>query len=151
MGAFIIVATPSVSRPAVSGQSSTDDRGTEQRSTTVDQDLELLRRCVSDLGWTFEALEAEMRKDKSYIHRVLHGDKPLTYKFLKSLPGEVQAEFHSRSAEAFGRVVVAPVRGAEAVRNFVSGLLGVLAPQFPATRMVKASIGSGAARAKAVR
>lgn len=88
-----------------------------------------MRQCVADLGWKLDALALAMGKGeeyKSYISRVLNGEKPLGLEFFDALPEDVKAEYHSREASARGRVVAMPARGEEAVRQLVSGLLGVL-------------------------
>jgi transcriptional regulator with XRE-family HTH domain len=111
-------------------------------STEVDTVLALLRVCVQDAGWTLDALEAEMKLDKSLISRVLNGERPLTLRFLLALPDDIESRFEQLRAEQFGHIVVAPVSGADAIRNLVSGLIGVLAPQLPAraTAMAKATL-----------
>lgn len=108
-------------------------------STAVDTALALLRGCVHDTGWTLEALAAEMAIDKSQISRVLNGERPATLAFLLRLPDDVEALFEQRRAEGFGLIVVAPVTGDQAVRNLVSGLVGVLSTRLPARaeRMAK--------------
>ncbi|MPZ20114.1 MAG: hypothetical protein GEV06_19685 [Luteitalea sp.] len=98
------------------------------RTTAVDQRRELVRQCVSDLGWTLEALAVAMGKSedyRAYISRVLNGEKPLGLEFFDALPEDVKAEYHSREATERGRIVVMPSRGDDAVRHFVAGLLGV--------------------------
>jgi transcriptional regulator with XRE-family HTH domain len=122
-------------------------------ATHVDRALALLRKCASDLGWTGDALAAHMGKDKSYISRVLNGEKPMTLEFLIALPDDLEAAWHSASAESFGRLVVEPVSGDLAVRNLVSGLFGVLAPSLPerASRMARASVVATVAARKVAR
>lgn len=101
-------------------------------ATDVADALALLRRCVQEKGWTYDALAAAMSErtaghfDKSQICRVLNGERPLTLVFLLALPDDVEALFESKRAEAFGMIVVPPVHGDDAVRNLVSGLVGVL-------------------------
>lgn len=101
------------------------------RTTAVDQvnrGLELLRKAVSDRDYTLDALQAFMGKDRVYIHKVLQGDKPLSFAFITALPEDVQARFEQLRAESFGLIVVAPVLdGQEAIRQLVGGLMGLLA------------------------
>jgi transcriptional regulator with XRE-family HTH domain len=129
-------------RAAVSRKSKAIDGSSDPLSTSVDDTLAVLRTCVHERGWTLDALEAEMDVDKSLISRVLNGERPLTLPFLLALPDDVEALYEQRRAEAFGLIVVAPVNGEQAVRNLVSGLLGVLSPQLPtrANRMAKAAL-----------
>jgi hypothetical protein len=61
----------------------------------------VLRACVHEKGWTLDALEAAMNGraggrgfDKSFISRVLNGERPLTLSFLLALPDDVEA--HSK-------------------------------------------------------
>lgn len=96
--------------------------------------LARLRACISDRGYSLEALAVAMGKGESYaayISKVLTAEKPLSYEFIIALPDDVEAEFHSRSAKDFGRMVVTPATGEDAVRQFVAGLFGLLQPQFP--------------------
>lgn len=111
-------------------------------ATNVDTALALLRRCIHDTGWTLDALGAEMDLDKSLISRVLNGERPMTLRFLVALPDDVEALFEQRRAESFGLIVVAPVSGEQAVKNFISGAFGLLAPKLPrkADRMAKAAL-----------
>lgn len=103
--------------------------------------VDLLRVCVTDCGWTMDALQTEMRKDKAYINRVLNGEKPMSWDFFIALPDDVRDEFHERLVEARGQIVVKPVEREDAIRLLVSGLCSVLAPQLPAKadRMAKAT------------
>lgn len=116
-------------------QATSVDLRESDRSTAVD--LTEMRgwivRGMSETGWTFAALEAHMGKDKSYIHAVLNGDKPLSLAFMLALPDDLEAFMAACYAESFGRIVVKPATGADAIRNLVSGLVGVLSatPQMP--------------------
>lgn len=102
------------------------DRRSRPRSTSVDQALELMRRAVSDCGYTLDALETAMGKGRAYIHRVLQGEAPMTLDFITSLPDDVEKRFEQLRGEHFGLIVVEPAEGDAAVRNLVSGLFGVL-------------------------
>lgn len=123
-------------------KSKTVDLAMLARSTDVDQALVLLRQAVSNSSWTLDALEAHMRKDKSYISRVLNGEKPLTLAFIVALPDDIEAAWERKRAEHFGLIVVERTSGDDAVRSLVSGLIGVLTDRLPmkADRMVKADV-----------
>lgn len=108
------------------------DRAEPARSTSVDQSLIVLRQVIADLNYSLDALQAAMGKDRSFINKVLNGEKPMPSDFIDALPDDIEAEWHARRAERFGRVVVAPASGDDAVRNLVSGLVGILSPQLPA-------------------
>ena len=84
-----------------------------------------------------------MQIDKGHLWKLLHGEKPWRIEHLLALPDDIEACFEQRRAEAFGLIVVEPVDGDQALKNFVSGLLGVLGgPRLPrrAGRMAKAAI-----------
>jgi hypothetical protein len=128
---------------ARANRATTSDHDLVARSLAVDQALSLLRRAVAECGWTLDALQAEMRKNKAYIHRVLHGDKPLTLTFLIALPDEVEARYAHLRAEHFGLIVVSASASREqAERDLVSGLFGLLRAQLPARadRFAKADL-----------
>jgi len=103
-----------------------------------------INRAVRDSGWNQTALSAAMGKDEAYVSRVLSGEKPLSAAFIRELPNDIEALVAGYYAESFGLVVVTPVSGQDAVKNLVSGLLGVLAPQLPAkaSAMAKVTIAS---------
>jgi hypothetical protein len=102
------------------------DRRSASGSIAVDQAVSLLRRAVADCGYTLDALEAAMGKDRAYIHKVLQGDKPVSLEFIVALPDDVEARFEQLRAESFGLVCVAPASGADAIKQLVSGLVGML-------------------------
>lgn len=136
MSAIVRPSAP-VSQPMVVDQSSGG------RSTVVDLEefLAIVRGVVTERDWSLDALKAEMDgKDRSYINKVLNGDKPMSVAFLLELPTDVQAEVATRWARAHGRIVVEQVTREIAIGHLVSGLMGVLAgallPQ-KADRMVK--------------
>lgn len=121
-------------------QSAVADRAEQPRSVLVDQHFALLRQCISDRGYTLDALAAEMSRelpkpiDKGYLWRLLndpakHGEWKVAHTV--ALPDDVELLFKQRQAEAFGLIVVTPASGDEAVRCLVSGLFGVLAPRLP--------------------
>jgi len=109
---------------------------------SIDTVLATLRTCVHEKGWTLEALESEMRIDKSLISRVLNGERPLTLAFLLALPDDVEVLFETRRAEAFGLLVVPRLEGDAAAKAFASGLLGLLGGRLPAKAalMAKANL-----------
>ena len=123
---------PSIDRVNGSGQPTTVEHRESDRSTSVDQSLECLRQVVIDKGWSLDALQAHMKKDRSFINKVLNGDKPMPEGFLDALPDEIEKEYHRRCFERHGGVGVDPVDAETARRHLVSGLIGILAPQLPA-------------------
>lgn len=133
---------------AISGQATSVDLIPASGSTPVDLKVELLRQVIVDMGVTFDVIEATTQKDRSYAHAMLKGEKPFQWTFFRTLPEDVQAEYHSRCAESYGRIVVDPAYGDDAVRDLVRGLFGVLALQLPlrAERMAKADLSSARPR-----
>lgn len=118
-----------------------DDLGSRLRDLA--ELLAWINRAIDEKCWNHEALAAHMQKDRAYISRVLSGDKPLSAAFLRALPDDIEAAVASYYAESFGLVVVAPASGDQAVRNLVSGLVGMLsAPALPAKadRMVRSEL-----------
>ncbi len=116
-----------------------------QASVTGDVELMLvfIRQAMNETGWSPEALSSHMGyQDASYVGKVLKGEKPLSARFIVALPEAVEALFSRRYAENCGHVVVAPVHGDDAIRNLVSGLIGVLSHALPAraSQMAKASM-----------
>lgn len=132
-------------------KSKTVDLAALARATDVDRALSLLRQVLAKSDWTLDALEAHMRKHKSYISRVLNGEKPMTLDFIVALPDEIEAAWEAKRAEHFGLVVVNRVSGDDAIRSLVSGLVGVLTDRLPAKadRMAKADVVTAAPLAKA--
>lgn len=96
------------------------------RSTAVDQATALMRRAVADCNYTYDALEAATGKGRAYIHKVLQGDKPMSLEFSTALPLDVRRRYAQLSAESYGFIVVVPVRGEDAIKHFVGGLMAVL-------------------------
>ena len=97
------------------------------RSIAVDQAVAVWRQAVADCGYTMDALEASMEgKNRAYIHKVLAGEKPMSLAFIVQLPRDVKGRHAQLSAEAHGFIVVVPVRGEDAIRQLVGGLVGVL-------------------------
>jgi hypothetical protein len=111
-------------------QASPVDSRDEFRSTEVDlsQMLAWVVLAVRDTGWGVESLASHMERDKSYISRVLNGEKPLGLVFLLALPKDVQAKVAESYARHWNFLVVRPVSPELAVQHLVSGLLGMLAP-----------------------
>lgn len=103
----------------------------------IAESLARLRSSVKDLDYSLEALAVAMGEKpeyKAYISRVLNGEKPLTHAFLIALPDDVEALWHSKEAEAFGRIVVTPASGADAPKQFIAGFLGLMhATALPST------------------
>lgn len=117
-------------------QATAIDRLNGDRSTTVDQpsELDLLRQVVAEKGETLDSLSAHMRergheRDRSYIHKVLNGDKPMPEGFTDDLPDEVQAEWHARCAKRLKRHHVVPVlTREEALDQYLAGVVNLNAP-----------------------
>jgi hypothetical protein len=101
-------------------------RGTSVPLDDLNQVRALLRRAVADCGYTLDALEAAMGKVRTYIHKVLQGEKPLSYEFIVALPNDVEARFEQLRAEHFGLIVAKPPTSREqAARDFISGVFGL--------------------------
>lgn len=99
-------------------------------------DLSLIRDClrlaIEESRWKHDALATAMAlPNAAYLSNMLSGEKPIGAKHLRALPDDVEAIFARRYAESFGLIVVAPLRGDEAVHSLVRGLIGVLS-QAPA-------------------
>ena len=88
---------------------------------------DLLRDAIEESGWKHEALAAYMGlPNGAYLSQMLSGDKPIGTKHLLALPDDVEALFARMYAETFGLIVVSPVSADVAMRQLVSGLVGVL-------------------------
>jgi S-formylglutathione hydrolase FrmB len=118
-------------------------------TTSVVLLLEDLRRAASELGWTFEALASHVAErgyqaDGPYVHKVLHGDKGCTLRFLAALPLDLLSSFYTRQVERLGHEVVPPLDHETARRYVVSGLAALLGPSLPARsgRPLKVTLGS---------
>jgi hypothetical protein len=101
---------PTLARSADACQSTSVEDGRTDLATDVANALALLRTCVHERAGRYDALEAEMNRarrrpgfDKSYICRVLNGERPLTLPFLLALPDDVEALFEAKRAESLGR------------------------------------------------
>lgn len=127
---------------SAAGQANPVDRAGRVRSSAVDRWLVMLRTAISECGWKHEALAAAMAIDPAYLSRMLSGEKPWTVRHIVALPDDVEARFEAKRAESLGLIVVAPAQGEDAVRQFVSGLFGVLRSRLPlkADRMAKAEV-----------
>lgn len=100
--------------------------------------LATLRRAIEDAGWTEAALSQHLDTDRSYINRMLNGEKPLSLDRLARLPREIVARFGVLVAESAGAVVLMPSSRDDAVKHLLEGLLGILERQPMQPRMVKA-------------
>lgn len=105
--------------------------------------LARLRACIADCGYTsYESLAVAMGKKpsyRSYIWKVLNGEKPFAYDFVIDLPDDVEGLFYERSAEDFGRMVVAPApSGTDAAKQFMAGVFGLLQHGLPQQMPAKA-------------
>lgn len=106
-------------------------------SIASDSDLVLVRRwmraAIDESRWKHEAVamamtEAGVPTDGVYLSKLLSGEKPISAKHLRALPDDIEAIYARLQAEHFGHIVVTPVTGDRALRNLVSGLIGVMAP-----------------------
>lgn len=103
---------------------------------TQDTDLALmradLRDAIAEAGWKHDALASELSAvsglsiDGPYLSKILSGEKSLSAAHIAALPDDVEAIFTRRRAERFGAIVVPPVDGETAMKQLVSGLVGVL-------------------------
>jgi hypothetical protein len=133
LGGAGVVTRLNGNRSAAVRHSIPADQRSVERSTAVDQQFALLRQCISDCGWTFDALAVEMRIDKGYLWKLLHREKTeWKPEHTVALPNDVEALFYQRLSESFGAIVVAPVSKEQALKNLVSGICGVFGPQLPA-------------------
>lgn len=86
----------------------------------------LLREAIDESGWKHDAIACALEVDAPYLSKMLAGDKPITLRHLDALPDDVEAIYSRKYAETLGLIVVAPATGDDAIRNLVSGLIGVL-------------------------
>jgi hypothetical protein len=88
-----------------------------------------MNQAIDESVWKHkqDALALFMGIDKAYLSRLRSGEKPWRVEHVISLPDEIGARFETLRSEQFGLIVVAPAVGHEAVKQFVSGLFGVLA------------------------
>jgi transcriptional regulator with XRE-family HTH domain len=126
-------------------QASTGDRDLVDRATDVDQYLATLRQAVHDAGWTIEALAAHLDIDKSYLSRMLSGEKEWRTEHHVALPDEIDALFLKRQAAERGWIVVEPVLCREqAFESALKLFVGLFAPSSPlpqrADRMAHAEL-----------
>jgi hypothetical protein len=87
--------------------------------------LSALRQAISDRGWDNVSLASSMKKDESFVRRVLSGEKPMPAGFFDDLPHDAVGLFHARQAEAHGWVTVRPVDADEAWKHFAIGFLSM--------------------------
>jgi hypothetical protein len=74
-----------------------------------------------------------MGLDRSYVNKVLNGDKPLRHEFEIALPDDLEADYRRRQAEAHGLIVVAPCADPhDGMRQLLNGLATVLGSKLPA-------------------
>jgi hypothetical protein len=114
----------------------------------------LLRDAIDESRWkdsaVAEAIGLKGPAGAAYFSKMLSGDKPIGAKHLRALPDEIEAIFVRLWAETFGYVVIAPLRGEDAVRSFAAGLLGLFA-QLPsrADRMARVALDAEPERKRA--
>jgi hypothetical protein len=109
-------------------QSTPVDHATTVLTTAVDkQELAEVRRALSDCGETMESLAVQTDiKDRSLVHRILSGERPMPSGFLDSLPHQAVGLWHARRAEAHGRRVFDPLDAETAVHQFAAGLISLV-------------------------
>jgi hypothetical protein len=118
------------SRLDLSRQSTLGDRQRSELAQAVDAHFDLLRECVRECGYTNAALAAAMGiDDPSLVWRMLNNERPWKVEHWIAIPDDVDVLYATKYLERAGFIVVAPVHGAQAARNFVSGLFGLLAAQ----------------------
>jgi hypothetical protein len=121
-----------------SGQPTDVEQLDREQSTSVDQlsEIDILRQVIADKGHTIDSLSAFMGgKDRSYINKVLNGDRPMPEGFTDDLPNEVQGEWHARCLDRLGTHYAVPkLTEEEARRQYLAGHinLSMNAPQLPA-------------------
>lgn len=105
----------------------TIDRRSRDGSTPVDQATELLRKAVNDCGYTLDALESAMGKNRAYIGKVLNGEKPASLEFITALPDDAEARFEQLRAERLGLIVAQPATDThDAAQKLLSGVFYLL-------------------------
>lgn len=101
----------------------------------VDLVRKLLRIAIDLTEWkdaaVAEAIGLKGDSGAAYFSKMLSGEKPISAKHLRALPDDIEQIFARLYAESFGLIVVAPVRGEDAVKQLVAGLFGVLATRLP--------------------
>lgn len=114
-------------------QARSGDRSAAERSREYDLWLSHLKQAMAATGWTIDALAAHLEIDRSYVSRMLDGEKPWSGERLVALPDDLEAKLNAIRAEHFGLIVVRPLTGLEAQKALVAGLIGVMsAPALPA-------------------
>ncbi len=138
--------TQKVTRSAASCQDQLVARVIGREDNPVVPEIrDLLRAAIDESGWKHDALwDVLGLPDKFYLSKMLSGEKPIGVKHLQALPDDIEAIFAEKYAETFGLIVVRPLGGPEAIKAFVGGLVGVLAPRLPvrASAMAKATLPS---------
>lgn len=125
-------------------QVNTDSPTPDVQGKSLSLIRDLLRDAIEESGWKHEAIAAQLDlPNAAYLSRMLSGEKPIGTSHLLALPDDVEAIFARRYAETFGLIVVAPVSADVAMRQLVSGLVGVLTarPALPqkAEKMARAT------------
>lgn len=118
------------------------------RARERDQWLQHLRQAMNDTGWTIDALAAHWGIHRSHVQRLYDGDKPWSVDRLLSLPDDLEARLEAIRAEYFGLIVVEPLRGLEAQKAIVAGLIGLMSPQLPTKAGKPVKAGLAASRKK---
>jgi hypothetical protein len=88
----------------------------------VEEALALLRRAVAECGYTVSTLEASIGRGRTYIHQVLHGEKPMSVDFFFALPHEIEARFEQLRLRHASPIVLVPAGRDRAARDLLIGL-----------------------------
>jgi hypothetical protein len=121
------------------------DNGIGPQSFSRDS-VEKLRRLASQKDFTNDAMEASAKGcigSANYIGKVLRRERPMSFEFFCGLPLEVRLAFYAEELEAAGVMVVRPLRGEEAIRQFAAAIIGLVTEQALSFRMAKASLPAG--------
>jgi hypothetical protein len=87
---------------------------------------------MRDTGWTVDALANHWDVDRAFAWRLVNGEKPWSVERVVGLPDDLEGRLEHLRAEGFGLIVVAPVSREQALKNLISGLIGVMsAPELP--------------------
>lgn len=109
------------------------DQRAANRSTEVAHGLAVVRRAIEESGWNCEAVALDMGIDKSYLSRLLSGEKPFTFAHLLAMPDDAEAAFYLLRLRELNRpaIAISPIDPEAAIECFVRGLVGVLSARLP--------------------
>jgi hypothetical protein len=145
----VVVSRPSDADQFVDLASESRDQELDPAKDGEDQALvrTWLREAIdeSDEQWKDTAVAEHIglkgESGANYFSKMLRGEKPISVRHLRSLPADIQRRYATKHAEHLGLIVVAPLHGDDAVRSFVAGVVGLLAPMLSMKpRMARASL-----------